>query len=114
MGDSPPINREYLTTMCGDDSEFEKELLDSYLEASPPVLASLRQGVEAGDAAVVRSAAHTLKGSSRAIGAEPVGAGCETLEEQARAEDLSGAAALLDVIEARYREVDAFIRSHWS
>jgi hypothetical protein len=57
-----PINGPYLTEMCGDDVEFEKELIDSYPDASPALLATTRSGVISGDADAVRTSAPTLIG----------------------------------------------------
>ena len=109
-----PINREFLSNMCDDDVEFETELLEAFLEASPGVLEQMRAGVDSSDADVVRAAAHTLKGSSRAIGANHVGEVCETLEIKAREADLDGTAELLEQVEARYGEVAAYIRANWA
>ncbi len=110
---NPPINREYLASLCGDDQEFEKELVDSFTEASPGLLKALRVGVAEGDADMVRNAAHTLKGSSRAIGAEPVGRVSEFVEEKARGGELDDLDELIDQLEHSYSEVEAYARQHW-
>lgn len=109
-----PINREFLATMCDDDEEFAKELVEAFLTAAPGMIDQIRTGVSSADPDVVRAGAHTLKGSSRAIGAEPIGELCETLEVQARQADLTGAIDLVQEVEARFAEVDAYARSQWS
>jgi HPt (histidine-containing phosphotransfer) domain-containing protein len=112
--DDIPIDREYLSGVTGDDTEFERELAESYLQASPGLIEQLRGQITSGDAAAVQHAAHTLKGSSRAIGAEPMGAVCETLEHQARDGNLSGAEQRVEEIERRYEVLSAYIRETWS
>lgn len=108
-----PINREYLASITGEDREFERELAESFVSASPPIIEQLRAAAEAGDAPGVRSAAHALKGSSRAIGAEAVGALCEDLEHRARDGDVTDAAAAIELIAAAYAEVETYIRDEW-
>jgi len=112
--DEIPIDREYLAGVSGDDVEFERELTESYLQASPELIEKLRGTISSGDVAAVRNAAHTLKGSSRAIGAEQMGALCEILEHQARDGDLNGADRRLAEIERRYQALSAYIRDTWS
>ena len=112
MSDAP-INREYLTNMSGDDLEFEKELVEAYLGASPELLAAAKSGVEAGNAAAVCASAHTLKGSSRAIGAEPVAAVAESLEKKGHEGDVSGAEALVHELHRLYAELQAFAGEQW-
>ena len=112
--DEIPIDREYLSGVSGEDVEFERELTESYLQASPELIEKLRGAISSGDVAAVRHAAHTLKGSSRAIGAEPMGAVCEVLEHQARDGNLDGAEPRLEAIERLYKVLSAYIRETWS
>lgn len=108
-----PINREYLASITGEDREFERELTQSYVSATPAILVQLRAAAEGADAPGVRSAAHALKGSSRAIGADAVGALCEDLEQRARDGDVTNAAVAIERIVAAYAEVEAYIRDEW-
>ena len=109
-----PIDRSYLSSITEDDEEFERELIDSYLGASPPTLDRLRDAVSRSDVGEVREAAHALKGSSRAIGAVALGTLCETLEARARAEDLSEAEALRVAIVQGYQEITTYIAETWA
>jgi CheY-like chemotaxis protein/HPt (histidine-containing phosphotransfer) domain-containing protein len=51
------------------DRALLKEVVEAFLEEYPKQLADLRAGIERGDAATAKRAAHTLKGSLRYFGA---------------------------------------------
>src|SRR3954464_13149346 len=52
-----------------DYPEIVDQLIELFVESTPPLLAELRSGAEAGDADAVRRSAHKLKGSCQNIGA---------------------------------------------
>jgi HPt (histidine-containing phosphotransfer) domain-containing protein len=107
------MNREYLASITGDDRDFERELTESFVTVSPSIIEQLRVAAESADATAVRSAAHALKGSSRAIGADGLGALCEDLEHRARDGDVTDAAKAVDGIAAAYAHVESYIRDEW-
>jgi HPt (histidine-containing phosphotransfer) domain-containing protein len=53
----------------GDDREFLRELVETYLDDAPVQLATMRSGMTTGDVAGVNRAAHTLKSNSASVGA---------------------------------------------
>jgi PAS domain S-box-containing protein len=61
-----------------------------YLEASPPLIDQIQEGLRSADADGVRIAAHTLKSSSANLGARGLAEICAALESAARKGDLSG------------------------
>lgn len=65
--------------------EFVAELVDTFLEEAPLMLADLRSARQAGDADVFRRAAHSLKSNGATFGANEV-------TELARALELGGLA----------------------
>jgi PAS domain S-box-containing protein len=76
---------------CGDDEEFEKEVLTVYLESAMKTLDELDDAIKAGDAAQIDLSAHGLKGSSRTLGAEAMGAACQELELIGKSANLDNA-----------------------
>jgi len=52
-----------------DYPEIVDQLVELFVESTPPLLVELREGAEGGDAEAVRRAAHKLKGSCQNIGA---------------------------------------------
>ena len=52
-----------------DYPEIVDQLIELFVESTPPLLDELRAGAESGDGEAVRRAAHKLKGSCQNIGA---------------------------------------------
>jgi HPt (histidine-containing phosphotransfer) domain-containing protein len=106
-----------LMAMVGDDAEFMDELVDTYLNETPDLLAQIRSALGNGSATEVVRPAHTLKGSSASIGAREVEGLSRTIEEAARA-DAAEVLTLADDLEDAYgRLVEALARARmrrWS
>jgi len=76
------------------DRQLLNELLGIFLEESPVQLRALRDALADSDPAAVMRAAHTLKGSLRALRADPAAALAAELEALGRAGELAGAPGL--------------------
>lgn len=66
------------------DPAFLQTLVEQYLVEIPPLLTKLQESVSRGDMIAVGGAAHGLKGSSGAIGANLVALECAAVEAAAR------------------------------
>jgi histidine phosphotransfer protein HptB len=75
----PAVFKELQDT-AGED--FAKELVDTFLEDAPAMLAELRGALAAGDADKFRRAAHSLKSNSLTFGAARLGSLARELEQQ--------------------------------
>ncbi|MCB0166810.1 MAG: response regulator [Anaerolineae bacterium] len=73
-----------LLDLLGGEKALLVELIDSFLEEAPLLLARLNQAAQIGDAAGVRMAAHTLKSSSNDFGATALARMCQELEDMGR------------------------------
>ena len=82
-------------------AEFVVELVDTFLEEAPTMLAELRSAQAAQDADVFRRAAHSLKSNSHTFGATALGAMARQLELGGMVADT----APLDALEAEYQRV---------
>ena len=94
-----------LQTTAG--AEFVIELVGTFLEEAPRMLAELRSAQAASSAERFRRAAHSLKSNSNTFGALKLG-------EMARKLELGGLvadAAPLDALEAEYARVAAALKS---
>jgi HPt (histidine-containing phosphotransfer) domain-containing protein len=69
-----------LSQATGDDPAFLAELIDTYLADAPSLLAAMRHALATGDTTALYRAAHTLKSSSAALGAESLASLCRRLE----------------------------------
>ena len=84
-------------------AQFIIELVGTFLEEAPVMLAELRQSQAAGAADPFRRAAHSLKSNSLTFGATRLGSLARDLELGGLPSD----AAPLDELEAEYRRVAA-------
>ena len=113
VSSSPPVKMlnqnalDQLNELVGGDPEFLAELIDSFLEEAPDLIADLRQAVEVGDPVGMRLAAHTLKPNSADFGALELSQLCKKMEELGKAGTMDGAAELLVEAEALFALVKA-------
>ncbi|HWR42725.1 ATP-binding protein [Sporomusa sp.] len=85
--------------------------IDAYLEELPVLMAKLKQAFEYYDARQISDAAHGLKSMSATIGAKQLAELFDSLEQQAKREDLEAARALLDKIEGDCRQVGSALKN---
>ena len=81
------IDMTYLQDMSGGDTEFIHEILATFLETSADLVEALAAAARDDDTEKAIYAGHTLKGSLRSIGAEPLASLCQDLELAVRAGD---------------------------
>jgi HPt (histidine-containing phosphotransfer) domain-containing protein len=84
-----------LADISGGDAEFEREILSDYLAQNLLLLDELDRALAAGDAVSLTRAAHTLKGSSRTVGAEALASVAGEVERLAGSGNLAAAAGPL-------------------
>lgn len=87
------------------DPDFFNHLIDLFIEETPHRLAAIRAAVAGSNPEALAHEAHALKGSSAHLGATRMDALCEILEEQGRGGSVSGALALLSVLEEEFARV---------
>jgi CheY-like chemotaxis protein len=98
---------ENLLSVLGGKFDYLVELIDSFLEDAPQLLAELNQYIESGDAAGVHRMAHSLKSNGADFGATTFSNLCKELEMMARSGAIDGAAELAARIAAEYAKVEA-------
>lgn len=101
-----------LERSVGDDREFLRELVETYLDDAPVLIATLRDGITAKQVEPTNRAAHTLKSNSASLGALGLSAMARELETltsvaTTEADDLSAPeiGALVDLIAVEFEEV---------
>ena len=70
-----------LLVTVGDDLEFFDDLLATFFDDAPKLLADMRQARETGRAEELRRAAHSLKSNSANFGATTLAGMCKELED---------------------------------
>lgn len=84
-----------------------EEIIEVYLTESPKLLHKMTQAMNQGDIDQLRDAAHSLKSTSGAIGANTLAQLSQTLEQMARRGNITEAEALIAKIETEYPLVKA-------
>lgn len=98
------IDREYLSDISGGDTDFEKELIQAFIDAAPDLIKSFVNSVGLKDQPQAVYSAHTLKGSSRSIGACRFAVVVAEAEHAAREGDMKTCATLAPRIEQSFNE----------
>ena len=92
-----------------DEPAMACTLLDTFLESCRDLHARLEESIQASDPQHCRDVAHTLKGSSRSIGAARLGDLWFDLQRVADAGDLSEARAIQASALGEFERVEAFL-----
>lgn len=87
-------------------ADFVVELVATFLEEAPAMLAEMRGAQASGNADAFRRAAHSLKSNSNTFGATQLGLMARELELGGLVAD----AARIDALEAAYREAAAALQ----
>jgi HPt (histidine-containing phosphotransfer) domain-containing protein len=100
-----------LEAITGGDTEFEREVLEEYLNSAPADVAKVAAAVNAADAGALARAAHALKGASATIGAKGFAAIALELEHAGKAGTLGDAPAALGRLQSEFSELEQFLRT---
>jgi PAS domain S-box-containing protein len=92
------------------DQEILGEVIALFLQECPRMLADVREAVERGDGAKIRSAAHTFKGAAGNFVAAPVVEAATHLEMMGEAADVDGAKGALARLERATERLTAALR----
>jgi len=92
---SAEFDLKRLAEISGGDGEFEREIAGEYVSQSRTLLDDLSRAIESGDPSALRRTAHTLKGSSRTIGAQGVAGLAAQIERLDPTTNAEAAAAVL-------------------
>jgi len=90
-------------------ADFVVELIDTFLDEAPLMLADLRRGLAEADADRFRRAAHSLKSNSHTFGAMTLGAMARELEVGGLARAQADATAI-DALVAEYQRAAAALK----
>jgi two-component system, sensor histidine kinase and response regulator len=88
----------------GNDSLL-KTVVEAAIEEIPRLMAAICQAITASDAAALRLAAHTLKGSLRYFGQTPAYEDSLRLEKMGQDHDLRGAAEVYQILELAMKRI---------
>ena len=99
-----PINHQHLGRFTCGDQQLEREVLQLFVDQLPKLIAQLKNAETPNQ---WKQAAHTLKGSARAVGAAALGDIAERVETAGEAR----AASLLEPLAAEASAVVAYVKA---
>src|SRR5262249_47284212 len=108
--ESPIFDSAAAMERVGGNADVFKSVVEAFLEETPRLMDVLRRAFATGDAAKVRLAAHTLKGSTSVFGASTLRRAFQTLEDSARMGDLADLEPVLAQIDAQLPLLQAALR----
>ena len=88
------------------------DFIETYLENSPKLLASISQSLPNNDLEPIYHSAHQLKGGSGSIGAMQVFQIARQMEEKARNGESDGLDSLFTQLQAAYEQAAAELKTH--
>jgi HPt (histidine-containing phosphotransfer) domain-containing protein len=106
---APAVNLRVLEELVGDDPLVIADLLQEFRKSAQDSKAALAHGASSAAVDEVANAAHRLKSSARAIGAERLGDACAEIEQAAQAGRLDFASTLITQLDLELNRVLRFL-----
>jgi signal transduction histidine kinase/HPt (histidine-containing phosphotransfer) domain-containing protein/ActR/RegA family two-component response regulator len=105
----PPIDLSVVTAFSGGNAAFEREVLAKFRDANDDDVTRLAAAIEAHDITQLIRSAHSIKGASRSIGADPLADASSRLEAAARANDWNSVAEHQDTFHREVARLSAYL-----
>jgi HPt (histidine-containing phosphotransfer) domain-containing protein len=99
-----------LRELTGGDTDFERELVETFVLSGDQCLAEILSALRVSDLATIGKRAHVLKGASANIHASGLAAAASSLESAARANSVAEIDGLVQELSARLQAVNAELR----
>jgi PAS domain S-box-containing protein len=107
--DDLAIDWDHLHQLSENNTEFEFELLEMFVEDIPFHVEAIKPAIAVNNYQKLGQEAHHIKGSSGNIGATIMQQTAEKLEQMIRSQDLTGADQLVADLEASLQKIQAFL-----
>ena len=110
----PGIDWQLLHSVSDNDTDFELELLNLFVDNARTHLELMREAIANRDFQQISQSAHQLKGSSGNLGVTSIHAIAKKLEEITGPDQLSERASLLSSLSDSLQEIQAFLNKEFS
>ena len=104
-----PLDLKQLRGVVGDDTEFLRDLCDTFIASSGLIVSELAQSLAAGDRVALSSQAHKLKGGSSSICAQELARLAAALEKDAKEKPMPELEASVATLRSAYEAASAYI-----
>lgn len=107
-----PINQATLDELVqSTDSDFVKDIIDTFLDDTPKMLGEMNQALTTNDTEAFQRAAHSLKSNSASFGAMRLSAYSKEMEMLGKVGNLAGVADRLAEMAAEFERVKVVLRA---
>jgi len=106
------FNEEHFRAISLDDPDFKQELLTTYIADTKKRIGHLKASFDAGDAAIIISESHTIKGASYSIGATAMGDKAKVIEFAGKNNELDNMAQYIANLQNAYEDLVKVLQSH--
>ncbi|MEB3827987.1 PAS domain S-box protein [Phormidium sp. CCY1219] len=103
------VNFDRLHEISGGDTEFERDILEAFVEDARDNIDRLKLALASNDCTAFENESHQLKGASSNVGVTSIQDLATTLNRQAKAENLSNAAEGVEKLSQMLEEVEVYI-----
>ncbi|MFB8790127.1 MAG: PAS domain S-box protein [Potamolinea sp.] len=107
-----PVNLEILNELSRGDTEFQRELLEVFLEDALTHIEEMKIAIATGDFVTLIRRAHQLKGASATVAIRKMPEIAASIEQMAQENQLFGADTLLIELEQILELIQSFIAKH--
>ena len=105
-----PVDLPALREIVGDDAQFQRELIDTFIASGDATLAQIVAALDASDFATVRKSAHSLKGASANIRAQPLSTAAKHLESHAASGNAAACRTQLESLRTQYQRTRDYLK----
>jgi PAS domain S-box-containing protein len=106
-----PVDLAALRDLVGDDTEFQRELIETFIASGDATLAQIVEALNANDLPTVRKSAHSLKGASANIRAQALSAAARELESRAAHDNADACREQLQPLRAQFERTRDFLKA---
>jgi HPt (histidine-containing phosphotransfer) domain-containing protein len=107
---SPPVDLPALHELSGNDTDFERELIQTFIRSGDQTLNNIVVSLAGGDLQSVKRAAHSLKGASANLHANTLLDAVKQLEARAAHNDRAGCDDAARRVRDEYARTTAYLR----
>ena len=100
-----------LLEVIGGEKAALAELIESFLDEAPKLLARLKEASDNSDPESFRRAAHTMKSSARDFGAKNLAELCRDLEDRGMSGHMEGVSALVAGVDGEFQKAEAALQA---
>jgi PAS domain S-box-containing protein len=105
-----PVDKNALRELTGGDAEFERDLVETFVNSGDRCLQDIVSALRVGDFDTIGKRAHALKGASANIHAAALAAAASSLERAARANSVADIDGLVQALREKLNAVNSELR----